>query len=59
MALHFLVDEASTVQPGGTVVLTGAEAHHAATVRRVRPRRRAQARADAFSPAQTGAISRR
>jgi 16S rRNA (uracil1498-N3)-methyltransferase len=33
--LHFLVDDA--VQgPGDTVVLTGAEAHHAAAVRRVR-----------------------
>lgn len=35
MPLHFLVDDA--VQgPGDTVVLTGAEAHHAAAVRRVR-----------------------
>lgn len=36
MALHFLLDDASDALPGGTVVLTGAEAHHAATVRRVR-----------------------
>ncbi|MEZ3161085.1 16S rRNA (uracil(1498)-N(3))-methyltransferase [Microbacterium sp. BWT-B31] len=36
MALHFLLDEPVSAQPGGTVVLTGAEAHHAATVRRVR-----------------------
>ncbi|GAA1467560.1 16S rRNA (uracil(1498)-N(3))-methyltransferase [Microbacterium thalassium] len=37
MALHFLADEAATARPGDTLVLTGAEAHHAATVRRVRP----------------------
>lgn len=36
MALHFLVDDAGA-RPGETVVLTGAEAHHAASVRRVRP----------------------
>ncbi len=36
MALHFLLDDASDAQPGRTVTLTGAEAHHAATVRRVR-----------------------
>jgi len=36
MALHFLADEASDAGPGDTLVLTGAEAHHAATVRRVR-----------------------
>src|SRR6478735_3684999 len=36
MALHFLLHDASDALPGGTVVLTGAEAHHAATVRRVR-----------------------
>ena len=35
MALHFLVDDAGA-RPGETVVLTGAEAHHAASVRRVR-----------------------
>lgn len=37
MALHFLADEAATARPGDTLVLSGAEAHHAATVRRVRP----------------------
>ncbi|MEV7691803.1 16S rRNA (uracil(1498)-N(3))-methyltransferase [Microbacterium sp. NPDC089189] len=36
MALHFLLDDAADAVPGGLVVLTGAEAHHAATVRRVR-----------------------
>lgn len=40
MPLHFLIDDAdagvATAQPGEHVVLTGAEAHHAATVRRVR-----------------------
>lgn len=42
MALHFLVDdgtardEIARAQPGDTVALTGAEAHHAAVVRRVR-----------------------
>lgn len=36
MALHFLLDDASDALPGRTVVLSGAEAHHAATVRRVR-----------------------
>lgn len=35
MALHFLQDDADAA-PGEAVVLTGAEAHHAATVRRVR-----------------------
>lgn len=35
MPLHFLVDDAHQ-GPGETVVLTGAEAHHAAAVRRVR-----------------------
>ncbi|WP_019179023.1 16S rRNA (uracil(1498)-N(3))-methyltransferase [Microbacterium yannicii] len=35
MPLHFLVDEATHVA-GDAVVLTGAEAHHAAAVRRVR-----------------------
>ncbi|KAA9135776.1 16S rRNA (uracil(1498)-N(3))-methyltransferase [Microbacterium caowuchunii] len=36
MALHFLVEDAAEVAEGYLVVLTGAEAHHAATVRRVR-----------------------
>src|SRR3954470_5779793 len=36
MPLHFLLDEAAGEQTGDAVVLTGAEAHHAATVRRVR-----------------------
>lgn len=36
MALHFVDAAAAEALPGGTVVLTGAEAHHAATVRRVR-----------------------
>lgn len=36
MPLHFLVDDATAVQPGEDVVLSGAEAHHAASVRRVR-----------------------
>lgn len=36
MPLHFLLDEPTDAGPGGTVVLTGAEAHHAAAVRRVR-----------------------
>ncbi|GAA5198201.1 16S rRNA (uracil(1498)-N(3))-methyltransferase [Microbacterium jejuense] len=36
MALHFLIDERLTAGPGDEVTLTGAEAHHAATVRRVR-----------------------
>ncbi|WP_405372827.1 MULTISPECIES: 16S rRNA (uracil(1498)-N(3))-methyltransferase [unclassified Microbacterium] len=36
MALHFVIDEASDAHPGGAVTLTGAEAHHAAAVRRVR-----------------------
>lgn len=35
MALHFLVDDPAELA-GDDVVLTGAEAHHAATVRRVR-----------------------
>ncbi|WP_194398301.1 16S rRNA (uracil(1498)-N(3))-methyltransferase [Microbacterium atlanticum] len=35
MPLHFLVDGAAAA-PGDTVALTGPEAHHAATVRRVR-----------------------
>ncbi len=36
MALHFLLDEPTTADAGGTVTLTGAEAHHAFAVRRVR-----------------------
>lgn len=36
MALHFLLEAASDARPGDTVTLTGAEAHHAASVRRVR-----------------------
>ncbi|MEQ6898372.1 16S rRNA (uracil(1498)-N(3))-methyltransferase [Microbacterium sp. KR10-403] len=36
MALHFVVDAATDARIGDRVVLTGAEAHHAATVRRVR-----------------------
>ncbi|SIT74105.1 16S rRNA (uracil(1498)-N(3))-methyltransferase [Microbacterium sp. RU33B] len=36
MALHFLVEAATDAAPGAAVTLTGAEAHHAAAVRRVR-----------------------
>ncbi|WZH36362.1 MAG: 16S rRNA (uracil(1498)-N(3))-methyltransferase [Microbacterium enclense] len=36
MALHFVTDEAASAQPGDAISLTGAEAHHAAAVRRVR-----------------------
>lgn len=36
MALHFVTDDASVARPGDTVELTGAEAHHASAVRRVR-----------------------
>jgi 16S rRNA (uracil1498-N3)-methyltransferase len=36
VALHFVTDEAASAQPGDAVTLTGAEAHHAAAVRRVR-----------------------
>lgn len=37
MALHFLVDDVPLDAPvGGEIVITGAEAHHAAAVRRVR-----------------------
>ena len=36
MALHFLLDAPAAAGPGDTVTLTGTEAHHAATVRRVR-----------------------
>lgn len=35
MALHFVLDEPTAAGPGDTVVLTGSEAHHAASVRRV------------------------
>jgi 16S rRNA (uracil1498-N3)-methyltransferase len=34
--LHFLAEDAGDARPGSSVVLTGAEAHHAAAVRRVR-----------------------
>ncbi|MCC4907239.1 16S rRNA (uracil(1498)-N(3))-methyltransferase [Microbacterium sp. cx-59] len=37
MALHFLVEDAAAAAVGDIVALTGAEAHHAASVRRVRP----------------------
>ncbi|MCR2785568.1 MULTISPECIES: 16S rRNA (uracil(1498)-N(3))-methyltransferase [unclassified Microbacterium] len=36
MALHFVDDAAETARTGDRVTLTGAEAHHAAAVRRVR-----------------------
>ncbi|MFB7891155.1 16S rRNA (uracil(1498)-N(3))-methyltransferase [Microbacterium sp. NPDC056044] len=36
MALHFLLDPPVDAAAGDTVTLTGAEAHHASTVRRVR-----------------------
>lgn len=36
MPLHFVLDEQTDAAPGDDVVLTGAEAHHAATVRRLR-----------------------
>ncbi|MFF2632022.1 16S rRNA (uracil(1498)-N(3))-methyltransferase [Microbacterium sp. NPDC058021] len=36
MALHFVDDAAGSARPGDLVTLTGAEAHHAAAVRRVR-----------------------
>lgn len=36
MALHFLVEDSTTAQVGGLVTLTGAEAKHAAVVRRLR-----------------------
>jgi 16S rRNA (uracil1498-N3)-methyltransferase len=36
VALHFLLDDSLEERPGDSVTLTGAEAHHAATVRRVR-----------------------
>ncbi|WP_314502157.1 16S rRNA (uracil(1498)-N(3))-methyltransferase [uncultured Microbacterium sp.] len=36
MSLHFILDEPTDAGPGDAVILTGGEAHHAATVRRVR-----------------------
>jgi 16S rRNA (uracil1498-N3)-methyltransferase len=36
MALHFVDSAAGSAMPGDTLTLTGAEAHHAASVRRVR-----------------------
>jgi 16S rRNA (uracil1498-N3)-methyltransferase len=36
VALHFVLDEPVDASPGDAITLTGAEAHHAATVRRVR-----------------------
>lgn len=36
MALHFITPDATSAQPGSSVLLTGAEAKHAAVVRRVR-----------------------
>jgi 16S rRNA (uracil1498-N3)-methyltransferase len=36
LALHFLLDDASAAGVGDAILLTAAEAHHAATVRRVR-----------------------
>ena len=36
MALHFVADEAADAEVESVLVLTGAEAHHAAVVRRVR-----------------------
>jgi 16S rRNA (uracil1498-N3)-methyltransferase len=36
VALHFLLDEPATAAPGDAVILQGAEAHHASSVRRVR-----------------------
>ncbi|MDT3317007.1 16S rRNA (uracil(1498)-N(3))-methyltransferase [Microbacterium sp. KSW4-11] len=36
MALHFLIEDAGAARPGDVVRLTGAEAHHAAAVRRIR-----------------------
>ncbi|MFI8632091.1 16S rRNA (uracil(1498)-N(3))-methyltransferase [Microbacterium sp. NPDC077663] len=36
MALHFLTEDAAAARPGDVVQLTGAEAHHAAAVRRIR-----------------------
>jgi 16S rRNA (uracil1498-N3)-methyltransferase len=36
VALHFLLDEPAAAAPGDAVILRGAEAHHASSVRRVR-----------------------
>ncbi|MGN8025600.1 16S rRNA (uracil(1498)-N(3))-methyltransferase [Microbacterium sp. 22242] len=36
MALHFVTSDATAAEPGSSVMLTGAEAKHAAVVRRVR-----------------------
>lgn len=36
MALHFIDERATSVDIGGTITLIGAEAHHAAAVRRIR-----------------------
>lgn len=36
MPLHFVAEEATAAQPGDDIALTGTEAHHAATVRRLR-----------------------
>lgn len=36
MALHFLTEDAGAARPGDVVRLTGAEAHHASAVRRIR-----------------------
>ncbi|MTE23819.1 16S rRNA (uracil(1498)-N(3))-methyltransferase [Microbacterium sp. ZXX196] len=43
MALHFVVPGAAGAAQGGTLALEGAEAHHAASVRRVRPGERVTA----------------
>lgn len=37
MSLHFITEEATTAREGGVIELSGAEAHHASAVRRVRP----------------------
>ncbi|MBD3753717.1 MAG: hypothetical protein IE935_15175, partial [Micrococcales bacterium] len=50
MALHFVVDERLDAEAGQTVTLTGAEAHHAATVRRVRVGETVTLGAPAFPP---------
>jgi 16S rRNA (uracil1498-N3)-methyltransferase len=36
VALHFVTDDAASARPGDVATLTGAEAHHAAAVRRIR-----------------------
>lgn len=36
MALHFVADDAAGAREGDTISLTGSEAHHASSVRRVR-----------------------